>query len=49
MKTAMRRLNDELFERIFESGVVVMPAKTFAVGFGFGKAELATKVRSCHM
>jgi len=36
-------LNDELFERIFESGVVVMPAKTFAVGFGLGKAELATK------
>lgn len=37
-------LNEELFERIFESGVVVMPAKTFAVGFGIGKAELATKV-----
>lgn len=40
-------LNDELFERIFEAGVVVMPAKTFAVGVGFGKTELATKARPC--
>ena len=38
-------LNDELFERIFESGVVVMPAKTFAVGSGSRVGCHATKVR----
>lgn len=40
-------LNDELFERIFEAGVVVMPAKTFAVGVGSGKIELMTKACPC--
>ncbi|KLO10424.1 PLP-dependent transferase [Schizopora paradoxa] len=36
-------LNEELFERIFESGVVVMPAKTFAVGSGSKTGNQATK------